>query len=31
MAMLDDIQGAKIAITNYHAFKLRERLGISKE
>jgi type III restriction enzyme len=28
--MLDDIQRAKIVITNYHAFKLRERLDISK-
>jgi type III restriction enzyme len=27
--MLDDIHRAKIVITNYHAFKLRERLGIS--
>lgn len=28
--MLDDIARAKIVITNYHAFKLRERLEISK-
>lgn len=28
--MLGDIERAKIVITNYHAFKLRERLGISK-
>jgi hypothetical protein len=28
--MLDDIQRAKIVITNYHSFKLRERLDISK-
>ncbi len=28
--MLADIQRAKIVITNYHAFKLRERLEISK-
>jgi len=28
--MLDDIQRAKIVITNYHAFKLRERMEISK-
>ena len=28
--MLDDIQRAKIVITNYHAFKLRERIEISK-
>jgi type III restriction enzyme len=28
--MLDDIQRAKIVITNYHAFKMRERLDISK-
>jgi type III restriction enzyme len=28
--MLDDIQRAKIVITNYHAFKLRERVEISK-
>jgi type III restriction enzyme len=28
--MVDDIQRAKIVITNYHAFKLRERLDISK-
>jgi type III restriction enzyme len=28
--MLEDIQRAKIVITNYHAFKLRERLEISK-
>jgi type III restriction enzyme len=28
--MLDDIQRAKIVITNYHAFKLRERLDLSK-
>jgi type III restriction enzyme len=28
--LLDDLQKAKIVITNYHAFKLRERLEISK-
>lgn len=28
--MLDDIKRAKIVITNYHAFKLRERIEISK-
>jgi type III restriction enzyme len=28
--MLGDIERAKIVITNYHAFKLRERLDISK-
>ncbi|MBW0004511.1 MAG: DEAD/DEAH box helicase family protein [Hyphomicrobiales bacterium] len=28
--MLEDINKAKIVITNYHAFKLRERLEISK-
>lgn len=28
--MLDDVNKAKIVITNYHAFKLRERLEISK-
>jgi hypothetical protein len=28
--MLDDIKRTKIVITNYHAFKLRERLEISK-
>ena len=28
--MLDDIRRAKIVITNYHAFKLRERMGLSK-
>ena len=28
--MLDDLQRAKIVITNYHAFKLRERVEISK-
>jgi len=28
--MLDDIQRAKIVITNYHAFRLRERLDLSK-
>jgi type III restriction enzyme len=28
--MLDDVQKAKIVITNYHAFKLRERLELSK-
>ncbi len=28
--MLPDIQRAKIVITNYHAFKLRERMEISK-
>jgi len=30
MAMFDDIQRAKIVITDYHAFKLRERRDISK-
>ncbi len=28
--MLDDLNRAKIVITNYHAFKLRERLELSK-
>lgn len=28
--MLDDINRAKIVITNYHAFKLRERVELSK-
>lgn len=28
--MLDDLSRAKIVITNYHAFKLRERMEISK-
>ena len=28
--MLEDLNKAKIVITNYHAFKLRERLDISK-
>ncbi|MDR3321583.1 MAG: DEAD/DEAH box helicase family protein [Synergistaceae bacterium] len=28
--MLQDIGGAKIVITNYHAFKLREKIEISK-
>ena len=28
--MLEDLQKAKIVITNYHAFKLRERVEISK-
>src|SRR4029079_9326521 len=28
--MLDDVQKAKIVITNYPAFKLRERLALSK-
>jgi len=28
--LLDDLQRAKIVITNYHAFKLRERIEISK-
>lgn len=28
--MLDDVKRAKIVITNYHAFKLRERMEISK-
>lgn len=28
--MLDDIKRAKIVITNYHAFKLRERIELSK-
>ena len=27
--MRDDINHAKIVITNYHAFKLRERMDIS--
>jgi len=28
--MLDDLRKAKIVITNYHAFKLRERMELSK-
>jgi type III restriction enzyme len=28
--MLDDVNRAKIVITNYHAFKLRERIDLSK-
>src|ERR1051326_2369193 len=28
--MLDDVKGAKIVITNYHAFKRRERVELSK-
>ncbi len=28
--MLEDLQKAKIVITNYHAFKLRERIELSK-
>ena len=28
--MLEDLQKAKIVITNYHAFKLRERMELSK-
>ncbi len=28
--MLDDVNGAKIVITNYHAFKLRERIELSE-
>jgi type III restriction enzyme len=28
--MLADIDRAKIVITNYHAFKLRERIAIAK-
>ena len=28
--MLDDLNRAKIVITNYHAFKLRERISLSK-
>lgn len=28
--MLDDIKKAKIVITNYHSFKLRERIEVSK-
>jgi len=28
--MLDDVNRAKIVITNYHAFKLRERMELSK-
>ena len=28
--MLDDVNRAKIVITNYHAFKLRDRIEISK-
>ena len=28
--MLEDVKRAKIVITNYHAFKLRERMELSK-
>jgi type III restriction enzyme len=28
--LMEDMQKARIVITNYHAFKLRERLGLSK-
>lgn len=28
--MLDDVRRAKIVITNYHAFRLRERISLSK-
>src|SRR5437016_8280696 len=28
--MLEDLRRAKIVITNYHAFKLRERMDVSK-
>jgi type III restriction enzyme len=28
--MLDEVNRAKIVITNYHAFKLRERIELSK-
>lgn len=28
--MIDDLQRAKIVITNYHSFKLRERIALSK-
>lgn len=28
--MLEDINNAKIVITKYHAFKLRERMELSK-
>ena len=28
--MLEEVNRAKIAITNYHAFKLKERVEISK-
>ncbi len=28
--MLEDVDRAKIVITNYHAFKLRERIELSK-
>src|SRR5690606_36441708 len=28
--MLADVERAKIVITNYHAFKLRERIAVSK-
>ncbi|EQD57213.1 hypothetical protein B2A_04913 [mine drainage metagenome] len=28
--MLPDVKSAKIVITNYHAFKLRERIELSK-
>ena len=28
--MLDEVNRAKIVITNYHAFKLRERIDLSK-
>jgi type III restriction enzyme len=27
--MIDDVNRAKIVITNYHAFKLRERIELS--
>jgi type III restriction enzyme len=29
LEMLDDVKRAKVVITNYHAFKLRERLNLS--
>ena len=28
--MLDDMSRAKIVITNYHAFKMRERIELAK-
>jgi type III restriction enzyme len=28
--LLDDMSRAKIVITNYHAFKMRERIELSK-
>ena len=28
--MLDDLKRAKIVITNYHSFKLQERIELSK-